>query len=645
MKKTLVAFFLFTPLFVMSQKPPAKFGDIPMEDMKMKIYPNDSSAEAVVLFDYGVAYISVSSNTVNLFFDRHTRIKILKKEGLDEANISVPLFHSGSADERLLELKAITYNLENGKIVETKLSKDNVFKEAFNRNINVQKFTLPNTKEGSIIEYSYKISSEFITNFPNWRFQQSIPVRLSEYWAMIPEYFFFEKYMQGYVPLASYTTDRTSYFGESVTAHHYVSKNVPAFKEEPNMTSEEDYVSKINFALSHYQFPNQPVHEVMGSWEKLSSLLLKSESFGVAINKSGFLKDEVNQITAGMTDPLQKVKALTNYVKQNFEWNGTKDHLTDPLKKVFEKKKGTVADLNILLASMLDKAGIPVEMILLSTRDHGFIRKPYPMERQFNYVICSVKIGDKTYFLDATEKYLPFDVLPSRCLNGQGLRISETNFGWVDITPKVKEKTYTSADLALTETGTLAGKIDFAYDGYEAQYVRKNYFSKGEEKFAKDFLNNKQWTVTKNEFKDVNDVEKSVKAVFEINTDEHATSAGDVIYINPYIAHRIEENPYKSETRTYPVDYGNNTEQVYIVKIKIPQTYTVDELPKSKIISLPENGARFTYNVTQVADFINVTSNFQVNKILFVQNEYPLLREFYNQVVAKQAEQIVLKKK
>jgi hypothetical protein len=80
-------------------------------------------------------------------------------------------------------------------------------------------------------------------------------------------------------------------------------------------------------------------------------------------------------------------------------------------------------------------------------------------------------------------------------------------------------------------------------------------------------------------------------------------------------------------------------------KIKVPNGFGVDELPKGKVFMLPGNAARFTFNVTQTGDLINVVSVLQINKSLFTQDEYPDLREFYTQVVAKQAEQIVLKKK
>lgn len=645
MRKTFLTALFAIPFALHAQKAPAKFGDIPKEDIEMKVYPLDSSASAVVLFDYGVAYIASNASSISLYIERHTRIKILKKEGLSHSDVAVRLLNVGSSEERFSNLKAVTYNLENGKIVETQLSKEGIFKEKFNKNYNRMKFTLPNVREGSVIEYSYKISSDFIDRFPNWRFQQSIPVRLSEYWAMIPDFFFFEKYMQGYVPLTSYTADKMSYYGEMVVGNHYVSKNVPAFKTEPFMTSEDDYVSKINFALSHYQFPGQPLHEVMGSWQKLSEKLLENESFGKVIKGSGFLKDEVEQIVAGKTEPLQKIEAISNYIRKNFEWDGEEDYLAASLKKVVEKKKGSSGDLNLLMASMLDKAGVDVDMVMLSTRDHGFIRQPYPMERQFNYVICAVKMNDKTMLLDATEKYLPYDVLPSRCLNGQGLRISNTNFGWIDITSKAKEKTVVSVGLSLDNSGELKGKVDYARDGYNANEMRTEYFTKGEEAFAKEFLSDKQWIIEKREFKDMDDLGKSAKGSFEVSINEHAVNTGDIIYINPFIATRIENNPFKSEKREFPVDFGNKVEVFYSCRITLPDGFAVDELPKSKVLVLPEGAGKYTYNMTQIGNSISLTSNFSINRSLFLQGEYAGLKEFYNQIVAKQAEQVVLKKK
>jgi hypothetical protein len=643
---------LFTPFLMgftllgMAQKSPIKYGEIPMEDMKMTVYPGDSSASAVILADYGEASVSITNIGASLQFERHVRIKILKKDGLSWADASIPLYHVGTAEEKASGLKATTYNLENGKIVETKMSKEGIFKEKFTRNINLQKFTLPNVKEGSVIEYSYTVNSDFLSNFPNWQFQYDIPVRHTEYWAIIPDFYIMEKYMQGYVTPTSYDAKDRSQSEYSEKAHHWIIKEVPAFKAEPYMTCVNDYISKINFALAMIRYPNQPPREIMTSWKRLNDELLESDLFGGVIIGANYLRKVTEEVVAGETDDLKKVEKIYAYVRNNLEWDGYKDYLSDKPKEIFDKKKGSSGDINLTLASMLAKAGLAVDMLLLSTRDHGFIREQYPMSKQFNYVVCVARINGKPIYLDATDRYLPIGVLPERCLNGQGLMISKNFHGWIPLESKMKERTVVSADLTLSPTSELNGKISITHDGYDGGNVRKDFKSKGEAGYIKSSIgDNSNWQVSKTSFENMDDISKSARETHELTITDHAVVSGDVIYLNPFVTSQMEQNPFKLADRTYPVDFGSMKEKVYMAKIAVPEGYMVDELPPNKILALPEGAGKYMYSCTLVGNTISVVSNFQISRNIFVQTEYPNLREFYNHVVAKQAEQIVLKKK
>lgn len=627
-----------------AQKSPIKFGVIPPEDLKMTVYPKDTSAAAVILTDYGHAEMQSYASSLKLEFVRHVRIKILNKEGFHWADAAIELYHQGSAEERVARFKASTFNVENGKLVETEVSKESMFKEKFNRNINLQKFTFPNVKEGSILEYSYTVSSEFLTNFPNWKFQYPIPVRHSEYWAVIPEFCTFQKYMQGYLT-GQYDLKSTNGSDFISKAHHWTMKDVPAFKVEPFMTNEDDYVSKINFAISHLNFPGQATIEIMGSWEKLRSILLEDEDFGKAITGNGFLKKEVEARIAGVTDPKAKANAIYDYVKNNFEWNGTTDFLADNLKKIVEARKGTSGDINILLASMLEKANIPIDMVLVSTRDHGFVRQEYPMSRQFNYVIVRAKLGDNFVLLDATEKYLPMDILPERCLNGEGLLISRINKGWVNLETKGKAKTVVDTEFAVDQSGGLKGKILFNRLGYDANDSRKEYFKQGEETFFKNFGSTKIWEINSSVYQNAKEIDKPAVQLHEVQIPSHASVAGNQIYLSPFLTEELTENPFRSAERVYPINYGKPIERTYIGKFSIPEGYELDELPQSKILMLPGNAAKFLYSASITGNMVSVVRTLSINKSLFLQEEYPNLREFYNQVVAKESEQIVLKKK
>ena len=95
----------------------------------------------------------------------------------------------------------MTYNLVNGKIEKTKLNGDGEFKDNVNKFWSIKKITMPNVKEGSIIEYKYTIKSPFFSNLQDWKFQQTIPVDYSEYKTIIPEYFSYNFYSRGNILL------------------------------------------------------------------------------------------------------------------------------------------------------------------------------------------------------------------------------------------------------------------------------------------------------------------------------------------------------------------------------------------------------------------------------------------------------------
>jgi len=666
----LCAALLCVTSYAFGQKPPSKFGEVTFEDLKMQRYEKDTSAAAVVLVDYGESAILYDQNNgFYLNFERLTRIKILSKDGLDNANISIPLYHDSGDNEKLTGFKAVTYNLENGKIVETKLKSDAIFKEKYDNNLDFVKVTLPNVKEGSVIEVTYKILSDFLFNFQDWEFQRDIPIVWSEYRARVPEYFNYDKYMQGYVSLSvnennqvpasisitskersegvragtTFNTDKIDY---QESRFRWAAKDVPAFKEEPYITTSRDYISKINFELASTQFPNQPVKNYMGSWQDINKQYAENENFSGQVSGNGFLKKTVEEITAGMTTPEAKIMAIHQYVKQAVQWDGnSRKFISSTLKKVLDDKKGNSADINLLLASMLEKAGFEVNPVLLSTRDHGFVRETTPISSQFNYVITEVKFGDKFLLIDATDKFLPLGLLPERCLNGNGFLVSKEGYQWVKLQAAVKSKITSNLDFKIAESGDMKGVIQIDKVGYDAANTRKRYFTKGEEEFIKETVGNRPWELSKSEFQNAKELGEAFKELYEADVKEHITSAGNVMYINPFLFGRTESNPFTIENRQYPVDYGSPLERIYMLKLTIPDGYDVDELPQSKVLMIPQNGGKYLYNIARNGNAINLTSIFQINKGIFAQTEYPNLREFYNQVVAKQAEQIVLKKK
>lgn len=668
-----VAIIVVAEISIYAQKAPAKFGDVPLEQIQMKLYPKDSSASAVVLVDFGESTIEYSqANGFQLIFERLKRIKILTKDGLSEGDFSIPLYHDGSSDEKLTMLKGITYNLEGGKVIESKLKNDAQFKEKYSSNLNLVKFTMPNVKEGSVIEISYRVVSDFIFNFQDWEFQSTIPVIWSEYRANVPEYYYYEKYMQGYLTakineesslpesIVIQSTNRAS-FGSSgptqssvssdkidytVSKNRWVVEDAPAFKEEAYITSYKDFISKINFELSYTKFPNQPIKKYMGAWEDINKSYVESSDFGGEIKGNGFLKKTAEELTISLSTPEEKASAIHAFVRNNFTWSGSSRKFTEtPLRKIFDDKKGSSAELNLLMGSMLEKIGIEVYPVLVSTRSNGFVREMTPVSSQFNYSIILAKIGDKQHLLDATEKLLPFGVLPERCLNGKGFVVAKAGYNWIALSTPVRSRLVYSVEGKLTEEASLEGKLTLERTGYFAARDRKQYLAKEEAEYVKNLSDAHQLEVIKSEFSNTKDLSSSFKEVHEVIASDRATVAPNTIYFNPVFFTKIKENPFKSEDRKYPVDFGHSFDQMYVLKLTIPEGYVIDEAPQPKAMALPGGAGRFTYSFSQMGNTISLINNLQINKSVFNQEEYASLREFYNQVVAKQAEQVVLKKK
>ncbi len=292
----------------------------------------------------------------------------------------------------------------------------------------------------------------------------------------------------------------------------------------------------------------------------------------------------------------------------------------------------------------MEKAGLKVNLVLLSTRKHGYVLEEFPSISQFDYVICEVTLPDGELLVDATEKYLPFDMLPERCFNHKGFLVGANQYGWIGIEPVRREKITVDANLILTEEGGLSGKVTITQDGYAAFNARKRYFLEGEEGYKNDFISNNLWNLHRTGIRSMVELEKPVVETYEIAIEAYATRSKDLIYLNPNIFLREELNPYLLAEREYPIDFELLTEKMAVCTITLPEGYAVEELPQSKASIITGNAAKFTFNVSQSGNRIMIVSKLQINKTLFQPGEYRGLKEFYDRLVAKEAEDIVLRK-
>ncbi|RYU77650.1 DUF3857 domain-containing protein [Hymenobacter persicinus] len=655
------------------QASPIKFGKIDERDLTAANFAGDSAAEAIVLCDFGRSRFEYIDNDFQVIFERVTRIKILKKSGYDWATVKVPLYHKERREEKMTSLKGFTYNLVNGQVVKDKLASESTFREEASPNVTVRKFTLPNVHEGSVIEYTYTISSDFLFNFQDWQFQNSIPVRWSEYQAVIPKYFDYKMFMQGYEPLAinehtegstQFTLKQNGGFTSggvnhvattaetipvTTKVHRWVMKDVPSLGEEPYMTSARDYVARIDFELAGMQWDGQPYKPLADTWTKIDQELLDDENFGMQLKRGGFLKEQLASIMTKETDLAARVAAVHALVRKSVKYNGTDHYYTSgSLRRTFDQHSGTAGDVNLLLIAALREAGITANPVLLSTRDHGAVNPTFPLLSRFNYVVAHVALpDDKEMLVDATEELLPCGTLPQRCLSHAGRLVMPNvqESRWIDLKPTQRFMEYRQVQLTVDDKGGYTGKVHQEHSGYSAHFEREKLQKIGEKKYIETLAGEHEgWNIPKFAFKERDLLQRPLTLDYEF-----ASAGGDAsaatIYLNPLRQFGDEKNPFRREDRRFPVDFGAPVDETVMMTINLPAGYVAEELPKSAVVELPEEGGRYMFTVVPGPTAIQIVSRMNLRKPSYSAEEYVHLREFYNLLLAKQAEKIVLKKK
>ena len=243
-------------------------------DLTLVKYKSDSLANALVLYEFGKSHIE--DRKFDLIFEFKQKLKILNREGFDKANITVYLYNDGSSKETIDDIVATTYNIEKGKITNTKLERSQIFTERYNDNYTLVKFSMPNIKEGSVVTYSYKVTSPFIYKYKAWRFQSDIPKLYSEYQTSIPANYEYNIKLVGELKLnkndqkiKKRCVDGGNGTSADCTETVYVMKNIPAFIDESFMTTRDNYLSRIEYELKVVQGFDGTTNNITKTWDIL----------------------------------------------------------------------------------------------------------------------------------------------------------------------------------------------------------------------------------------------------------------------------------------------------------------------------------------------------------------------------------------
>lgn len=644
-----------------------KFGNISVEDFNVQSALNDSSAEAIVLFDVASSdFLGNSSGDFSLIFKHRKRLFIKKRTAFDDATVNIALYNGGNNanSELISDLHASTFTIVDGKVIESKLNSKDLLTEKENNFYTNKKFTFPSIAEGCIIEYEYTIRSPFYSRLKSWIFQGEHPVLWSEYTVTIPHIFDYLISNYGYLP---YTVNKSSrkyrtynlqapsnnaydspkyisLSGDAVTATWAI-ENIPAFKPESYVSTARNHLSRIQFQLMAIKYSETNITSVVKDWYKTATDLLQDETFGKSLTESNdFLKDELNKLDD--KDSLTKAKNVYAFIRDHFTCNDFDDKwLSQTLKKTYQTKVGNVADINLLLCAMLNKAGFKVAPVLLSTTDNGKAEEGLALLSQYNYVIVKLKIAESVYYLDASRPKLGFASLTPDCYNGYARLIDELPV-LVKLEPdSIMDANLVSITLLNDSSNFMSGRYYKKLGKYSSLSLRNNLGNKKQEEIGKELSQGLPSSFSCSNFTidSLQQYEEPIQITYDVKLKEDDLDQ-DIIYFNPMLSEGIKKNPFVSAERKYPVEMPYCLNETYLFSMQIPKGYVVDEIPKSTRVNFFETEGGFEYIINKKDNQIMLRSRLYFNKATFLPDDYEVLRDFFSFIVKKHAEQIVFKK-
>ncbi len=637
------------------EKPNLKWGNPTQEEMSMTSYSPDPEAEAVVLCKTTSQRYDLVAGDFKLYYQVKCRIKILKNEGKDQANIAIPYYYNGNklgSREEIESFKGTSFNLVNGKVVKDKVSKDMITHEDISKTRRVMKVTFPKVEAGTVIEYEYTINSDFYFNVRDWVVQSSIPVAYTSYEITIPEWFRQSLNTTGHYNLDvnKKTVNMSFHEGnQSITCngerYEIHGKNLPALKKEPFVFNPMVYGQKVAFEIVGIAIPGVAYKSFAVKWADVDKQLLDDDDFGGVMKKNPLKKEMQEAGIYDITDRKDKINAVIKLLRSRVKWNEKISLTGSSASKALKEGSASNTTLNLMLIAMLNDAGIEAHPAVLCTRDEGPFMPSRPSMETLTTTVVVIPNGTDFDCVDCSSEHSGINVLnPLMVVNNARIVDSKNHDQWVDLTGKSIATSRCIINASIDEDGLLTATRQSVYQDAEAEDIRNKYLNaKDQDEFLQKRFGEDNIEILEYSIEDIDDFTKPVKETIKFSQQQTAT--GDQIYVNQLIFPLVSESPFKSETRILPVDIPYRENHNINIIFTIPEGWEVEETPKP-IAQVTANEGFALKILSQVTNnTVSVICRLSNNRLLFPAEEYTGLKMFFDDMAKLSKDMIVLKRK
>jgi len=638
MKRTVCIFLLLLLNWaIQAQDNLPAYGKIDRSDLDMQDCSFDPGAAAVILLDIGEIEFNYINGSGWVSESKYrVRVKILKEKAVNRANIRLT-YYSKHGKESISAVSGVSCNVDGaGNIEETKLESSNVYNRVIDKDYSEISFAMPNVKAGTVFEYRYKVSRRSYSYIPTWNFQQGIPVRHSAYKVVVPEYFDFTLLVTKRQEIEKETAKGF------IEGTWYIMHNIKGLKDEPFSSGRVDYIQRLDFQLSRINAPGY-YEDIRTTWKKIIRELQDDDDFGLALKKNLRGIDDIITTVVPMQKTSDKIRAIYNYVQRNMQWNKEYGlYAFTGIKDAWDKKNGSITDINFILVNILKEAGIAAKPLLVSTKDHGTVNPAYPFLKRFNAVLAYVKDGDVEYIMNAADKYNPYNLVPYDVINTNALVVDGAVETVTNLQGNDKFVRNVFFTCSVEPGGKISGQANLKSSGY-ARNTMLSTFKKGR---LKETIEDNEGITIKVDSLSVNNADDELMPLEQVvEFSGHIQEGGAYSFLPYNLFTGLGKNHFVEEERVMAIDF--NFPKTYVVTgtYYLPDGFIVNELPKNTRLIMPDTSIMLSRIIQQDGNMISLRLTLDMRYADYSAESYPYIKDFFKKMYGILEERIVLKKK
>lgn len=315
---------------------------------------------------------------------------------------------------------------------------------------------------------------------------------------------------------------------------------------------------------------------------------------------------------------IEIAKKIYKYIEDNITYSSLdfrqSGFVPQKPSKTITTKLGDCKDVSTLFVAMANQAGLKSNLVLVLTNDNGFNSMQLP-DNNFNHCIVRLELAGKDYYIELTNKYLPFNSLPTSLYKANALNISFdkavnekaklisisnenalVNIGKSKTEVTIDEKAKIYKHTAMI-SGTGKSYYNELFSNATSEDVRKREFEEDLNARLKTNI-----TLNKVELIGVNETyEKDITVETNFSVSERLQSVGSLkITSIPFFDKVYTRSIISSETRNYAISYytyENTNQYDSEIILNIAEGSKFTEIPENKNFRFKEHEYEITFQL------------------------------------------------